>query len=311
MNMKNRLLKIFVCSFLMLLPAALVVAEDASDGKVESKEFYMIGISSYPVSSSLRVHLPELPEGQGLQIKHIIDEGVGAEILKNYDILLEANNVPLKSIDDLFRVIQKAGQDDQQIEMKLIRSGKSISVTVPTPKKADRSRRSPSSKRSPFSDDRHRKMSRFGPGKHHGHHKKHDSFDMSRIPGHILDMRFPNKLSTLRSSFRTEDGYFVVVEQSGEKVSIFVVSKDGKRWDAKADDLESLPESVRAEIQLRLKDFPDHNRNQPIKDSFSSTSENDAKIQKLESKIGQMSEQLKSLTKVIEALDEKLSKVEK
>lgn len=93
---------------------------------------YWIGIDGAPVDDALRSQL-ELPEGLGLVLNQVV-AGSAAEKagLKQYDVLISCNDVPLKEIGDLAKIIE--ARKDSPLALRLARGGKRLTVEV-TPQK--------------------------------------------------------------------------------------------------------------------------------------------------------------------------------
>ena len=301
--MFSHLMKI---SFIVLLAVSIPAFaekpesdEKPNPDKKPPKQF-VIGISSGPVKDSLRAHLTDLPKDQGLIVHRVIDEGSATEVLKVHDILLSADKVPLKEVDDLFQLVQKAGAANKSIELEILRAGNKQTVSVPAPKETDRPqfdhRKGP-----PWMSSRHGRK-KYGPD-----HSKHDDHRMSPVPGHLMKSPFFRR--SLKSYFKTKEGYLVIVEQlPDDEISVHVVSRDGERWKATGDKLDSLPESIQSEVREHLKELPKQTDRFPDKFNRHAPPQGDGtkRIQDLEKQIELMNSQLKALTKTIEALNTKL-----
>jgi hypothetical protein len=101
---------------------------------------YFIGVQANPAGPELRAHLGEAqPEGQGLVIDSIVEDGPAAKAgLKAGDILLEFRGKPLDSVETLAAQVQAAA--DKAATVKLLRGGQATSLEVtPAPRPASES----------------------------------------------------------------------------------------------------------------------------------------------------------------------------
>ena len=92
---------------------------------------YMIGVNCRPVGDDLRAHL-DLNEGVGLVIVGVADADSPAAKakLKQHDILVYADQDELAAVDDLISAVEKAGKEDRDLTLTLLRRGKELSVDV-------------------------------------------------------------------------------------------------------------------------------------------------------------------------------------
>lgn len=92
---------------------------------------YMIGISCSTVSDELRAHL-DLEDEVGLVVSGDPSDGSPAAEagIEKHDILVYADQDELRSIEDLVEAVQKAGEEDREISLTLVRRGKEIGVDV-------------------------------------------------------------------------------------------------------------------------------------------------------------------------------------
>jgi membrane-associated protease RseP (regulator of RpoE activity) len=104
-------------------------------GRPELPE-YWIGLKGgdIPADHPLRAHL-DLPEHQGLLVAEVVPKGPAAKAgLKQYDILLKANNNALHDMKDLIDLVKSEGPKKGQIMLEILRHNKRESLTL-TPDK--------------------------------------------------------------------------------------------------------------------------------------------------------------------------------
>ncbi|VAX40534.1 hypothetical protein MNBD_PLANCTO02-1241, partial [hydrothermal vent metagenome] len=93
---------------------------------------YVIGLSASEksISKSMRAQLPQL-KGQGLLVQYVAKKSPAQKAkIKQYDILLTANKVSLKTVQDLQNVVQKAGKAKKPVTIEFLRAGKQQSVKL-------------------------------------------------------------------------------------------------------------------------------------------------------------------------------------
>ncbi len=104
--------------------------ESAAATKPAPAADYWIGLTGGPVTPELRAHI-DLPENLGLFVREIVPNSPAAQSgLKQYDILLRANDTPLHGMQDLVEVVRTEGQKDGQIALEVLRKGKRQSIHV-------------------------------------------------------------------------------------------------------------------------------------------------------------------------------------
>lgn len=105
----------------------------------EAPEFW-IGLRCFaPLPSALRAHI-DIPEGQGLLVIDVVDEGPGQKSgIKPDDILINIGETPLRSVRDLIGAVEAS--QGKPFEIGLLRAGKPISLTVQPEKRPDEIKR--------------------------------------------------------------------------------------------------------------------------------------------------------------------------
>ncbi len=97
---------------------------------IEVKKSYMIGVFCEPVSPMVRSQL-NLDQGVGLTVKRVLDGSPAAEAgVKEFDILMYADDRLLSSINDLTRVVTETGSQEQSFTLTFMRGGEEIPVEV-------------------------------------------------------------------------------------------------------------------------------------------------------------------------------------
>ena len=95
---------------------------------------FMIGVHCQPVDDSLRSHL-QLEDGVGLIISQVTKDSPAEKsgVLK-HDILLHVGDQDLTDTSSLSKLVDEAGQGEEELAITAIRKGKEVSITV-KPKK--------------------------------------------------------------------------------------------------------------------------------------------------------------------------------
>lgn len=92
---------------------------------------YMIGVNCRPVGDDLRAHL-DLEDGVGLVVVGVSDgdSPAGKANLQQHDILTYADQDALADVDALVAAVEKAGNEDRDLSLTLLRRGKEMSVDM-------------------------------------------------------------------------------------------------------------------------------------------------------------------------------------
>ena len=104
------------------------IVDQVAHSRPQPLSEYWVGIDATPPDDALRAQL-DLPAGQGLVINQIV-AGSAAEKagLKPYDVLISCNDVPLKEIGDLAKIIEQ--KKESALTLRLVRAGKRSTVEV-------------------------------------------------------------------------------------------------------------------------------------------------------------------------------------
>ena len=83
---------------------------------------FMIGVTCSPASEALRAQLKLGPDG-GLLVDHVsVDSPAKKAGIQPYDILLEAQQKPLRKPEDLVAAVQQAAKDKKPLSVTLLRA---------------------------------------------------------------------------------------------------------------------------------------------------------------------------------------------
>ena len=96
----------------------------------EEANNYMIGVNCSPISESLTSQL-DLESGTGLVVENVSGDSPAEKAgLERHDILMFADDARLAEISDLVDVVQRAGKEESEISLTVIRKGKEIGIDV-------------------------------------------------------------------------------------------------------------------------------------------------------------------------------------
>ena len=96
----------------------------------QSTNNFMIGVSCKPVSELLTSHL-RLEPNTGLAVQSVRKDSPAAKAgIKKHDILMYAEDRELSKISDLNEVVNKAGKQNAEVPLTIIRGGKEIGISV-------------------------------------------------------------------------------------------------------------------------------------------------------------------------------------
>ncbi len=101
----------------------------------DRKPSFFIGTGAEQPDATLRMHLPQLPQGQGLIVTSVVADSPAARAgLKVNDIVFAFGGKPLTDVGSLVREIQAVGANSTPV--KLLRGGHEMTITVtPEPRK--------------------------------------------------------------------------------------------------------------------------------------------------------------------------------
>lgn len=111
-----------------------IATDEAQQGAVEvtpvEQPKHWIGLLGGPVTPELRAHI-DVPEDQGVMVRQVVPESPAAKAgLKDFDVLLRANETDLHDMRDLVELVKTAGDASAQITLEVLRHGKRETVYI-------------------------------------------------------------------------------------------------------------------------------------------------------------------------------------
>ncbi len=95
---------------------------------------YWIGLLAGEVSPELRADLT-LPEGKGLLVREVVPNSPAKKAgIKNFDVIVAADDVELADMRKLVQLVSTAGDDGADIALQIVRQGQQEVITI-TPEK--------------------------------------------------------------------------------------------------------------------------------------------------------------------------------
>ena len=83
-----------------------------------------------PIPAELRAHL-DVPENQGVMVRSVVPDSPAAKAgVKNFDIVLRANDADLHDMRDLMELVKTAGDQKASISLEVLRKGGRETITV-------------------------------------------------------------------------------------------------------------------------------------------------------------------------------------
>ena len=201
---------------------------------------YWLGVECRRVSGPLSAQL-DLPEDTGLVVQSVVPDSPAAKAgIRQYDLLMEVGDTPLKGVVDLIEAVEDAKV--KEIEIKLIHRGE-LRVVKVTPAKRPEDARPQGVVRTPGGDllkvdkwlgrDWSDRLGR-GPTRfrflHPGTILPSDAEARARLPGNMK----------LR------------IQKQGDEPARIVVERGDEKWEATEEELDKLPEDVRPHVQRML-----------------------------------------------------------
>jgi peptidoglycan hydrolase CwlO-like protein len=99
------------------------------EGQLDAKRF-MLGVSCAPVADALRSQM-NLEEGVGLVVESVFDDTAAKKAgIREHDVLVRAGEKKLQGPEDLVEAVQAAGQENNKLNVTLLRGGKEKSIEV-------------------------------------------------------------------------------------------------------------------------------------------------------------------------------------
>ena len=216
-----------------------------ANGDVQSLGDYWIGIAFDEVSDAVRAHV-DVPAGQGVMVNNVFPESAAAKAgFKKFDIILSAGKEPLKSPYDLVKAVQKA--KDKELSFEVLRKGKSSKIKV-TPQKR------PGEHRIAV-----RTAQKLVPGelkKVEAERRKlieqlmKQQKDMNFLfvePGQVVPKEW-----TQSTAKALPNGVSISITKTNNEPAKIAVRRGDKKWNVTENELDKLPEDIRAGIEGML-----------------------------------------------------------
>lgn len=107
-----------------------VPREEMAKPHQERTDAWRIGIGVVPLEDVIRVHL-QIPDDRGVMVKEVMPNGPADKArIKENDIILQANDQPIASLEQLREVVNDAGKKNASIRLLVIQGGKRGEVTI-------------------------------------------------------------------------------------------------------------------------------------------------------------------------------------
>jgi membrane-associated protease RseP (regulator of RpoE activity) len=214
------------------------------DFKAEMAGKFWIGVSCEPAGAVLHAQLPDLPEGAGLVIQQVIADSPAAKAgIKVNDILFAVGDKSLAQVADLSGAI--AASKDAELSIKLLRGGKSMTVTV---KPEEQKLSLKLNELAP--DDKALRLwvNQVNPDA------------LNPLVVHEIEIATPDGTKLTPSKHELPDDMTVDIHREGKKPAKITVKKGHLKWEIDDNQLEKLPEDVRREVEPLLGGGPEQIR---------------------------------------------------
>ncbi|MGB4728426.1 MAG: PDZ domain-containing protein [Thermogutta sp.] len=214
--------------------------DDGAKPEKHEKTEYWLGITCGPIPDFLRAHVA-IPENEGILV-HAVAKNSPAERagICQHDILLAAANKVLKSPEDLVAVVNE--KKDQSFEIKLLRKGKTETVTVTAePRPAEAKEEAP-----PFP----------GPWAPTEAWEKWFEWFRKQLPNQPpLTFRFyrPGIVVPPGEGEDWPKDLTIVITKEGSQPAKIVVRRGDKTWEVTEKELDKLPKDIRPHVERMLR----------------------------------------------------------
>jgi membrane-associated protease RseP (regulator of RpoE activity) len=217
---------------------------DARRAGANVQSTHWIGLLGGPLTPELRAHV-EIPTDQGILVREIVPNSPAAKAgLKNYDILLRANDTQLRDMTDLVELVRTEGQRDGQISLEVLRKGERQSIVVKP-------------------EERPSDMAQAGV------QESESAPNLSQVPG--LERFFENFGENAPFEFRQfgpgvivggdglanmPGGVSISIRKENDQPAQVTVKRGDETWEVVGDDPESLnqlPEDLRPFVERMLR----------------------------------------------------------
>jgi hypothetical protein len=217
---------------------------------------YWIGLLAGEVSPELRAHLT-LPEGKGLLVREVVPNSPAERAgIKNFDVIVAADDVELADMRELVQLVSKSGDDGADIALQIVRQGQQEVITI-TPEKRPENvagRGGPGAEFGPPAGPEG-----FGPP---------EGFDpqdpagveaemMRRFPGfgRMRGMPGGGGGRAVMQMQALPNGVSVSIQKQNDQPAQITVQRGEEKWVIEGDDpasLEQLPEELRPPVAQML-----------------------------------------------------------
>lgn len=108
---------------------------------------YKLGVALAPLGELVRAQL-RLEEGAGMAVENVMDDSAAEKAgLRRFDIIIKVDDKDVRDLSDLTKLVEKAGESNSQLHLRIVRRGERQTVTVTPepnepPQKARKSSRS-------------------------------------------------------------------------------------------------------------------------------------------------------------------------
>jgi hypothetical protein len=197
---------------------------------------YWVGLECYPVDGALGAQLG-LPGETGLVVERVSpDSPAEKAAFKQYDVIVQAGDAPMKSVADLIAQIEDAGE--KELAVQVIRGGQKMTVRVAPEKRPGRARIVPGDR---TMDPRAigEMLERLGRARQPG---DRFNFQIWR-PGAVFpDRELPKLPKDMKIS----------ITKQGDSPATITIERGDQRWEAAENKLSELPDDVRPHVEAML-----------------------------------------------------------
>ncbi len=198
---------------------------------------YWIGLMGGEISPELRAQL-DIPENQGVVVRDVVPDSPAAKAgLKQYDVLLRANDDDLGDMSQLVDLVKTAGDQQGQFSLEVLRKGKRESVWISPAERPERPQ--------PHGGFFGGPNARGGAQAFFGRFGENQPFEFRSFGPAVIVVR-GKTLSQLPG------GVTVSIKKQGDEAVHITITRGDETWDITGDDPESLaklPDDIRPVIE--------------------------------------------------------------
>jgi hypothetical protein len=217
---------------------------------------YWLGVMASRPTPALQAQL-KLPKDQGIVVENVEPHSPAMKAgIQQYDILLKGNDKPLTGLHDLFQLTNEVKEG--KLKLELLRAGKHETVTA-SPEKRPATPMQIGVLRAPEGG-----VADWNPNP--SHTENGDVHFRVIGPGQILPPAAAVGPAAIESAelnlyikTKLADGSNVEIRREGKGPAKIKVTRDKEKWEATADDLSAIPESIRPDVKKLLSTAFDHN----------------------------------------------------